>query len=272
MKAYIEITFLQVTDELKDLIIAELSDIGYDGFLEEEAELKAYIEANQFNEPMVLAYSKRWGISYTKDTVEEQNWNAEWEKSFEPVIIGNQIAIRASFHPPTNTVDKEIVITPKMSFGTGHHATTFLMVQTMLDLSIRDKKVLDFGTGTGILAILAAIKGANSILAIDYDEWCIDNARENFEANGCPQIQLELNDSIPEGSTFDLILANINRHIIIEQANSLINALEKGGILLLSGILTEDREIILKRFQQEFGEPVLEKSERNWMLIRFDRR
>jgi len=190
MKEFIEITFQEVTEQITELLIAELSELGYDGFLEEGDTLKTYIEVEQFEEAVVSEWAKKLGLTFIKGNIREQNWNAEWEKSFDPVVIGDKIAIRASFHKPILEVEKEIVITPKMSFGTGHHATTYLMVKTMLDISFSGKKVLDFGTGTGILAILAELMGASSILAIDHDAWSMDNANENVKANGCTRIEL----------------------------------------------------------------------------------
>lgn len=260
-----------VTEQISELLIAELSDLGYDGFLEEEETLKTYIEQSQFKEEIITEWATRLQITYSKGTVTEQNWNAVWEQSFEPVVIGNKIAIRASFHQPLPDVEKEIVITPKMSFGTGHHATTYLMVKAMLDLSFEQKSVLDFGTGTGILAILAEMKGAKEVLAIDNDEWSMDNARENVVSNDCKHIHLELKDSLPVGRKYDVILANINRHILLEHADSLVNSLEINGSLLLSGILTEDRDIIVSTFRTALGQPIVEEVERNWMMIRFDR-
>lgn len=270
MKEFIEITFQEVTEQITELLIAELSELGYDGFLEEGDTLKTYIEVDQFEEAVVSEWAKKLGLTFIKGNIREQNWNAEWEKSFDPVVIGDKIAIRASFHKPILEVEKEIVITPKMSFGTGHHATTYLMVKTMLDISFSGKKVLDFGTGTGILAILAELMGASSILAIDHDAWSMDNANENVKANGCTRIELELKDTIPKGLKFDIILANINRHILVEQANFLVHALEKGGILIMSGILTEDRDAIRSTFGKDLGEPISEEIKQNWMLIRFE--
>ena len=271
MKDFTEITFKGVTEPISELLIAELADFGYDGFLEEGDELKTYIETPQFYEGIIAEWASKLGITYSKGTLKEQNWNAAWEKSFEPVVIGKQIAIRASFHEPLPDVEREIVITPKMSFGTGHHATTYLMVKAMLDLSFDQKTVLDFGTGTGILSILAEMKGAKHILAIDNDEWSMDNARENVQANACRNIQLELRDTLPFGRKYDVILANINRHILLEHADSLVNSVEKGGSLFLSGILTEDRDIIISAFSNALGQPTVEEVDRNWIMIRFDR-
>lgn len=271
MKEFIEVKFTGVTEEINALLIAELFDLGYDGFLDEGDQLITYMEQSQFDEAIIAEWANHFSIHYTLGKIAEQNWNANWEQSFEPVVIGNKLAIRASFHQPTQGVEREIVITPKMSFGTGHHATTSLMVKNMFDLSFKHKTVLDFGTGTGILAILAEMLGASSLLAIDNDEWSMDNARENVKANGCFNIRLELNDRLPEGKQYDVILANINRHILLEHADSLIGSLADGGSLFLSGILTEDREIIVSCFGEAFGEPVKEETERNWMMIRFDK-
>lgn len=271
MKEFIEVRFTGIAAQDTERLIAELSEVGYDGFLEEGDQLITYIESAEFDSAIIEDWSKKLDISYDLGSMIEQNWNAAWEQSFEPVIIGTQIAIRASFHPPKPGIEREIVITPKMSFGTGHHATTYLMVKNMLDLSFTDRMVLDFGTGTGILAILAEKEGAASVLAIDHDEWSIDNSRENIAANACTKIELALKDTLPEGQQFDVILANINRHILLEHADSLIRSLKQGGSLLLSGILSEDRDILVKRFRSALGAPVKEERAHNWMMIRFDR-
>lgn len=272
MKAFIEITFLDSSASINEILIAELAELGYDGFLEENDQLTTYIDRTLFNEDQITHFAHKFGVRFMLGSIEEQNWNAAWEKSFEPVVIEDKLAIRASFHQSSlPSVQREIVITPKMSFGTGHHATTYLMVKQMLELSFSNKKVLDFGTGTGILAILAEMQGASTVLGIDNDEWSMDNARENVAANHCHKIQLELMDTLPNGQTFDVILANINRHILLEHASSLVLALEPGGSLLLSGILTEDREVIVSCFGKYLGEPIQEETERNWMMIRFTR-
>ncbi len=271
MKTYTEIIFDPVEPALSDLLIAELSEIGYEGFLEEEQRLTTYIVQSDFNLEVLSSLASRLSVSFTMGDIADQNWNALWESSFQPVIFSEKLAIRASFHDPVPTVENEIIITPKMSFGTGHHATTYLMVKAMYDIELTGKSILDFGTGTGILAILAKQRGADTILAIDNDEWSIENARENAACNQVSDINVQLASAPPANQTFDVILANINRHILLQYADELINGLRKGGVLLLSGILTEDREVIVDRFSEKLGQPVAEEIRNNWMTIRFER-
>jgi ribosomal protein L11 methyltransferase len=270
MKTYTEIIFDSVEPALSDLLVTELSEIGYEGFLEEEQRLTTYIEQNDFDFEVLSSLASRLSVSFTIGNIPDQNWNALWESSFQPVIITDKLAIRASFHDPVPTVENEIIITPKMSFGTGHHATTYLMVKAMYDMELRGKSVLDFGTGTGILAILAKQRGAHTVLAIDNDEWSIENALENAVCNQVSNITIQLASAPPANQTFDVILANINRHILLQYAGELLTGLNKGGILLLSGILSEDRDIIVDRFSEKLGLPVTEETRNNWMAIRFD--
>lgn len=268
MNSYIELKIGPVDQQTLELLIARLAEIGYDGFLEEEQILKAYINASLFDAPLVDHLKAELGFSHSISLIREENWNAIWESSFEPVIIDNYVAIRADFHKVVKNVEYEIIITPKMSFGTGHHATTFLVVNEMRHWDWRNKTVLDFGTGTGILAILAAKSGASSVLAMDNDPWSIENATENIARNKVGNIQLELSGEIPPHKSFDLIIANINRHILLEHAQTLCSSLNKGGTLLLSGVLKDDLEAIEESYAV-LGKPVRVKEKNNWLLISF---
>ena len=179
-------------------------------------------------------------LTYTSSVIEQQNWNAQWESSFEPIVINDFVAIRAGFHKPNKNVKHEIIITPKMSFGTGHHATTYMMIEQMQSLNFSNKTVVDFGTGTGILAILAEKMGAISIDAIDYDEWSIENARENVAANNCDKINLIKAETISTGTVYDLILANINLNVILLNLPVIKDISKKGSQILLSGFIASD--------------------------------
>ena len=172
------------------------------------------------------------------------NWNEKWESSFSPVQVGNFAAVRATFHAPVSDVRHEILINPKMSFGTGHHATTYLMIQQMQGMNLFEKRVFDFGTGTGVLAILAEKMGATDIVAIDNDPWSIENANENIRLNKGMHIKLVSAEHPPEKQHFDLILANINRSVLLKFIPALSNLLAPSGYLLLSGILEEDDELL----------------------------
>ena len=249
--------------------MAKLSEEGFYGFLEEgENELRAYINSGQLSMPVIEEFRQEYSFSFSIREIIEENWNALWEASFDPVIVDKYVAIRADFHDIVKDVDHEIIITPKMSFGTGHHATTFLMIQEMQKFNFTGRSVLDFGTGTGVLAILAAKSGAAKVLAIDNDPWSIENARENAVHNDCRNIQLSLSSKIPDTGGFDIILANINKHILLQYSGTLCESLRPSGILIMSGILAEDRDELEKAYSQ-LGKPLIVNEKNNWLLITF---
>jgi ribosomal protein L11 methyltransferase len=241
---YTEIIFSPILPEQSDLLIASLSEQGYEGFEEREGELLAYIASSEFDAKLLDTLAGSLSAPYRISEVVATNWNANWESNFEPVTIGSFLHIRAAFHVPAGNTQYELVITPKMSFGTGHHATTQLMVTEMAKLDWPQKRVFDFGTGTGVLSILAEKMGAKEVLAIDNDLWSIANAHENSRANHCNKIQLIQSDRPPANERFDIILANINAYILKEQLPTLATLLAPGGQLLLSGLLEEDQEAI----------------------------
>ena len=256
--------------EETDEIIALLNLEGFDGFEETENCLLAYIEQSMYNEDSLIQLAARKGFSFTTTIIPSQNWNAIWESNFEPVIVDGFCTVRAGFHNIEITTPYEIVITPKMSFGTGHHATTQMMMSTMRDIEFTQKQVLDFGTGTGVLAILAEMLGASKILAIDNDEWSVTNAIENIDANNCHNIQVEENTigglSLEK---YEVILANINRHILIDNMHEIYKRLNMGGSLLLSGILVEDKELITKEAEMVNFKLISVKEQGNWSAILF---
>lgn len=242
--AYTSISFLNVASDKTDVLIAMLSEAGFEGFEEKESLLIAYIATSKFDAKWLIETATRLDVSYQLSEILPINWNAQWESNFEPVTLGSFLHIRASFHPPCLSTEHEIVITPKMSFGTGHHATTQLMVTEMGQLDVKQQDVFDFGTGTGVLAILAEKLGANRVLAIDNDSWSIENAQENIEANHCQHIQLKLSDTLPLTDRFSIIVANINLSILVEQLPALSRMLQPTGTLLLSGLLRSDQQAI----------------------------
>ena len=206
-------------------------------------------------------------ITYSTEIIQPRNWNEQWEKNFEPVIIDTFCAIRAHFHAPVTSVQHEIIITPKMSFGTGHHPTTWLMVTGMRNMDFTGKTVLDFGTGTGILAILAEKLGATGVVAIDNDDWSIDNATENIENNHCRAIQLEKAGNPPVNKRFDYILANINRHVILANLEKMEQQLSRGGVILVSGLLTGDEKEIEKSASKSNLKLIGQKVRENWISL-----
>jgi ribosomal protein L11 methyltransferase len=271
------------TVDFQEVLIALLAEMGYEGFEQEDDRLQAFAGETAFDEAALRELLTAHGLSYSLQRIEERNWNEEWEATFQPVVVEGFCAIRAHFHAPMPEVEHELIITPKMSFGTGHHATTYMMLQAMRGVDMRGKRVLDFGTGTGVLAILAERLGAGHVVAIDNDDWSIDNAQENVAANGCTRIEVLKRDAVgalgraqeeagiraqensgghaqensgirtqedpgPRAASlagpFDVILANINKHVILKQLGDMAQQLKKGGVILLSGLLSDDAEDI----------------------------
>jgi ribosomal protein L11 methyltransferase len=255
---------IEANAEQQEILISELSELDATGFEQTDTHLLAYFEEGDFKSYDVNELLKNYLFHLT--TLPKQNWNALWESNFEPVVVDDFCAIRADFHQPIKNIQHEIIITPKMSFGTGHHATTYMMIQQMREIDFTNKKVFDFGTGTGILAILARQLGAFSVTAIDVDEWSIKNAEENFIKNNVDGIVLYQSSSLPEES-FDIILANINRNVLIQYASTLVNLLSLNGILLMSGLLKEDEEVIVEVFNKL--KMIKSREKQNWLSLLF---
>lgn len=231
-----------------DILIAELGQVGFESFTENPDGVEAYIKKNDWNASLLddvqILQSEEVTFSYDVKEIEQVNWNQEWENNFEPIVVDDQVSIRAPFHKNPG-LPYDIVIEPKMSFGTGHHETTHLMIQHLLDLDLQNKKVLDMGCGTGILAIFAEMKGAGPIDAIDIDNWCYENSLENVERNNCSAISVfEGDSSLLKSDSYDVIIANINRNILLQDMAIYADSLKENGILLLSGFYTEDIEKI----------------------------
>jgi ribosomal protein L11 methyltransferase len=257
---------IEASEEQQEILISKLEDFNIVGFEQMEGQLIAYFEEGKFNSDEVTGLVKSYQFFW--EAVPQQNWNAVWESNFEPVVVDDFCAIRAEFHAPIKGVQHEIIITPKMSFGTGHHETTYMMIDAMRDIHFAGKTVFDFGTGTGILAILASKLTAASITAIDVDEWSITNAKENFQKNDVTEISLYHSSVIPK-KTFDVILANINRNVLIEYSSTLVNTLSEKGILLISGLLKEDEKIIVESFSPLRLKYTNRKG--NWIAFLFNR-
>jgi ribosomal protein L11 methyltransferase len=251
MTNYIEIIFPVSKQSEKDVLIAQLSIRGFEGFEEERNSLKAFIREEDFDEQELTAFAGEQQLSFTRSAIENKNWNAEWEANFQPVVIDGFCAVRAAFHPPVPGVAHDIIVTPKMSFGTGHHATTYMMVQAMARPVFAGKTVFDFGTGTGVLAILAEKLGALSITAIDNDDNSIENAAENLAANGCRHCELFKAASTEGLGQFDIILANINRNVILQNLLHIKQHLRDGGVVLLSGLLKDDQPQVLAEAEKQ---------------------
>src|SRR5687767_11148878 len=245
---HIQLT-IQVPAEMQDELVAQLSIVDAVGFEQTETELLVYFEEDNFNSYDVNELLQ--GLEFHISTVVEKNWNEAWEQGFEPVVLPGFCAVRAHFHKPIENVKHEIIVTPKMSFGTGHHATTYLMLQQMQNINFLNKTVLDFGTGTGILAIMAKKQGAKKIVAIDHDEWSINNAKENFIANDCTDIHLLQRDNLNGLEKYDIILANINLNVILSCVQQFKLVSHTSSLFLLSGFLVPDEKTIVDNFTSE---------------------
>lgn len=259
---------------ITDILIAELNEIGYESYDETNEGLHAYILEKFFDLEKVKQLQvndiPNTKIQYEWEVIKTQNWNAVWEKNFDPITVENKCVIRAPFHTDTPKCEYEIIIEPKMSFGTGHHETTFLMLKTMLDLDFKDKVVLDMGCGTGVLAILAKLKEAKDITAIDIDEWAYNNTVENIEKNNCNDIKVFQGDAgLLTNQQFDIIIANINRNILLDDIKNYSKVLKSGGTLLLSGIYDKDLPLIKTETSENNLEynSFLEKN--SWVAARF---
>ncbi len=241
---HLQITIDVTEPAQQEILIALLAELGYEGFEQQEDALLAFLPEAGFDAAALEAILQPRDLAYTTMLLPEKNWNEEWEKNFTPVQVGEFCAVRAHFHAPVPGVMHELVITPKMSFGTGHHATTYMMLQAMQNLDFSGKTVLDFGTGTGVLAILAEKLGAATVLAIDNDDWSIENAQENIIENHCIRIIVQKLDTLPKSRGFDIILANINKHVLLREMAKMGQQLKEGGVILMSGLLHEDFEDI----------------------------
>ena len=239
---YVQVEIECFDKEQREILLALLADQGYEGFEEDAGSLKALIAEKNFNEAELKETLK--DISHSVSVIEEKNWNQEWESNFPPVIVDDFCGIRAEFHQPIKNVEYDIVITPKMSFGTGHHPTTEMMIRMMRETDFAGKKVLDFGTGTGVLAILSEKLGASEIIGVDIDDWSIENAEENIQQNNCLKIKIEKASSVLADQEFNIILANIIKTVILTNLQSMAKKVTQDGVILLSGLLRDDEKEI----------------------------
>ncbi len=271
MKKYIKIDINTSSPEQEDILLASLSEIQFYAFEQEENHLLAYINEVDYDEKLFHEAVDASQI-VSIEIIEDTNWNAQWESDFKPVRIGDFAIIRADFHEAPTGVKFDLLITPKMSFGTGHHATTWLMVAQMEHISFQGKSVLDFGTGTGVLAILAEKLGAAEVLAIDLDEWSINNTSENVHHNNCKKITVELRDNLEGLKKVDIILANINLNILDISSASISEIQTAGSLLLTSGFLQKDVAAIEKIFISKNYQKVSQMEKDNWVTILFKKR
>ena len=274
---YIEYNFTVSPKEPgTEILIAELGAVGFESFVETETGIAAYIQKEDWKtnilEDIFILNSEEFSIEYNQNEVEQTNWNAEWEKNFSPIQVDGLVSIRAPFHENPN-LKFDIVIEPKMSFGTGHHETTHMMVQHLLKLDLDGKKVLDMGCGTGILAIFAEMKGANPTDAIDIDNWCYENSLENVERNNSKNITVyEGDSSLLTNKKYDVIIANINRNILLMDIKVYANCLNENGVLLLSGFYKDDIPTIdaeVSKYSLKL-ETYIERN--NWVALKYNKK
>jgi ribosomal protein L11 methyltransferase len=256
-----------------EILIAELGYVGFESFVETPKGVTAYIQKNEFLSTMLediqILKNDSFSIRYKFEDIEQVNWNAKWEENFHPILIDNRCAVRAPFHSKSSA-QYDIIIEPKMSFGTGHHETTHMMIQFILDSDIQNKTVLDMGCGTGVLAILAEMKEASNIEAIDIDEWCYLNSIENIERNSCHNIKVLKGDaSILKAKKFDIIFANINRNILIKDIPIYASCLNPNGLLFLSGFYKNDIPMIQDVCADYSLNLEAQISKNDWVALKF---
>jgi len=251
MTQFIQLLINNFQEEQKEILIAELMMAGFEGIEEADFELKAFIQEHEFDEILLVDIKSKYSFDFTISKIASQNWNALWESNFEPVIVDDFVGIRASFHKHIAAVAYEIVITPKMSFGTGHHATTYMMVQQMCSLDFKNKTV--------------------SVFAIDNDEWSIFNFEENIQTNQCNRIEFKKTEAIDQTKQYDIILANINKNVIIDNLQALFTIMKPDSILLLSGLLTSDEKDICEAANKFSLQQIVMIERNNWICLQFQR-
>jgi ribosomal protein L11 methyltransferase len=274
---YIELQ-LTLSPDFADILTAELAELGFESFTETDEGLNAYVPEDDFEADavaeLVARYQAQTAIAYTVTSLEKKNWNAEWEQNYQPIEVVTEAAsvrVRASFHEPDNHFTYDLLINPKMSFGTGHHETTHMMMQHQLGLDQAGKTVLDVGSGTGILAILAVKLGATDALAFDIEEWAVENAIENALLNHCPQVRVfgGTIEGVPAGDRFDIVLANINRNVLLAEIPAYVAHLQPGGHLLVSGFYEHDAPDITAKAVESGLALVTQLTRNQWASVLF---
>lgn len=271
--AYLEIDLrLTPINPWREVVIAQMGLLGFESFVNTPLGFKAYIPQNEFQEKEFSQIDvfdfQELEIEWDTKIIPPENWNRQWEENFSPIRVGERCVVRADFHPPEKA-EYELVITPKMSFGTGHHETTQMMISFLLDLNCNNKTVLDMGTGTGVLAILAEKRGAKTVLAVDNDPWCVENTLENLEMNHCQKISAQLSSTVPKKKKYDMVLANINRNVLLKQIADYAQVLAPEGDLLMSGFYVEDLGIIQNACETEGFRFIRNLDVNNWVAAHF---
>jgi ribosomal protein L11 methyltransferase len=274
---YIEYTITAPDTALYEIIIAHLSEAAFNGFLEQDAQLVAYLEEDKkeaSTQTLLDDLAQKYALQITPKVIANQNWNAQWEADYQPVVVEDFCAVRASFHAPIEQVEHELVVTPKMSFGTGHHATTYMMLLQLRDLELTNKQVLDYGCGTGVLAILAQRLGAEHLDAVDIDYWAYENTLENMQLNGVLTKDMQVYHGeleVVPSQSYDLILANINRNVILGTMSSMCARLKEGGKLLCSGFLEQDIPLVVEAATAQGLTLLRQEARHQWRCLLFGR-
>ncbi len=269
---YTELT-LTLAPDYADILTAELAELGFESFVETDEGLNAYITEPDFDEgavrDVIAKYADQTAIAYTVTSLEKRNWNAEWEQSYQPIEVAQTVRVRASFHEPNPAFLYDLVINPKMSFGTGHHETTAMMLEHQLSIDHAGKGVLDVGSGTGILAVLAAKMGAADVLAFDIEEWAVENAQENAGLNDCSQIRVFQGTiaDVDTRSRFDIVLANINRNVLLAEIPTYAGLMCEGGYLLVSGFYEHDAIDIERKAKEADLTPIQGMATNGWCSL-----
>lgn len=279
MTDYIELNcFLTPFEEnISDIIISELCDIDFESFDTESEYIKAYIPEDKFNMSkiennfIINNLKKDYKISFSIQKIETKDWNAEWEANFQPIVIKDIVCVRGSFHPKNDNCKHDIIINPKMSFGTGHHSTTAMMLEYIAESIEKGNKVLDMGCGTSLLGIFASIIGAKDVIGVDIDEWAYNNSMENIELNKIDNLTVLLGDAekLKELDSFNVILANINRNILLNDMHNYIEHIDMGGYLIMSGFYTQDLKMIREKAEQFGLKYINHKEDNNWVAVKF---
>lgn len=260
--------------EAADIMMAMLGDMGFESFVETDNGFEGYIPVPLYQPSMLDEVElpvEGVGFTYADEKIPDQNWNKVWEENyFKPIVIGEECLVRSPFHEPVPGVKYEILIEPKMSFGTGHHETTSLMVEFILKLDVAGKRVLDMGCGTGILGILAAMRGAQNVKGIDIDQWCYENTLENIEKNNISNMTVAVGDASALGDEhYDVILANINRNILLNDMHHYSSVLNPGGVLIMSGFYSEDLPMIDEMAKKLNLSKITSKINNNWVAVAY---
>ncbi|HJD91852.1 50S ribosomal protein L11 methyltransferase [Bacteroides coprosuis] len=276
MKYYeFKFIFKPKNEIVSDILMSVLGDVGFESFVEEDDVLKAYIQQSLFNKEELQTSINQFpievdAIDYTYTEAEDKDWNEEWEKNFfKPIIIDDLCAIHSTFHTDIPKVKYDIIINPQMAFGTGHHETTSLILNELLQMDLQNKAVLDMGCGTSILAILASKRGAKPITAIDIDSWCVDNSKDNCRLNQITDIDIKLGDAsiLKDEKPFNLVIANINRNILLQDMDKYVQVLQEKGKLLMSGFYTEDIAILQEKAESLGLHFVKTNHKNNWACL-----